>query len=200
MKVEPLFSFKGGILAGAGGKEFPAVPAQMRLEDFSAGVAEANIATLAAEGANLILLRLNLSQIALKPASFNEAALSRLREILKTAEERSAGAVLSIEDERDAASPSAQADLISAAEHTARRLKDCASLIGFAVPEGAGQEFLLELEARFEKKHPTLLFFVPPQATKEAEGGEKDSVEKQACRPPFVSPMLWPRAWALEKG
>lgn len=188
MKVKPLFSYNEGFLIDAGGNALSVAPAQMRVGDLSA-FSEDDIAALSAEGINLALLRIGLDTIAPAPDSFNEAALARLREILKAAEEKRIGAVLSIE-------PAANGLFISAAEHAARRLKDCAALIGFAVSEGAGREFLSELATRFEKKHPTLLFFVSPQAKSAAEQPKPQSSESKAtCPAPFVSSEFWPQAW-----
>lgn len=187
MKVKPLFSYNEGFLIDAGGNALSVAPAQMRVGDLSA-FSEDDIAALSAEGINLALLRIALDTIAPAPDSFNEAALARLREILKAAEEKRIGAVLSIEPANEL--------FISAAEHAARRLKDCAALIGFAVPEGADREFLSELAARFEKKHPTLLFFVSPQAKSAAEQPKLQSGESKAtCPAPFVSSEFWPQAW-----
>lgn len=184
MKVKPLFSYSEGSLGDAEGNALVASPAQLLIDDLSAGVAESDMAALAGKGANLILLRISLEKIALPPDSYNEAALARLREILKSAEEKRVAAVLSIEDDSRGASPDL---LVGAAEHSARRLKDCASLIGLAMPNWAGEGFLLELAARLGRKHPTLLFFVPPGK----EGGESAG----SCRAPFVSPEFYPKAW-----
>lgn len=183
------------MLTGADGNSFPVNAAELTasVSFFSENSAEFALASLSEKGVNMLLLRIELSKIAAQPGLFDEAILARLREVLKSAEKKRIGVVLSI----DAENPVAASELfISAAEHTARRVKDCAGLVGFAVPRGASAEFLSELGARFEKKHPTLLFFLPPQEkSKEAQMGRTAG----DCHAPFVSPEFWPEAWLWEK-
>ena len=187
VKVKPLFSYSAGLLVDAEGKAVVARPAQLRIGDFAAGLAEADLNALAASGASLVLLRLSLGAIATSPDAFNEAALARLREILKKMEEKRVAAVICLE------SPAAQDELFAgAAEHAARRLKDCASLLGFAAPQCAGDAFLLSLAARLEKKHPTLLIFIPPCSK---DGAEQAQGSESLRRPPFVAPEFWPEGW-----
>ena len=186
MKAKPLYSYSAGVLTDAEGNAVVARPAQLRIQDFSASLAEADMVALAAKGANLILLRISLNAIAPAPDTFNEVALARLREILKSAEEKLVVAVLSVEE-------ATQDELfINAMAHAARRLKDCASLIGFAAPQGAEKSFLLELEARLGKKHPNLLIFIQPCNN---GGGEQARGNESLLRPPFVAPDLWSRSW-----
>ena len=192
MKAKPLYSYSSGVLTDAEGNAVAARPARLAIEDFSAGVAEADVSELAASGANLILLCVSLGAIAPSPDSFNEVALARLREILKKAEEARVAAVLSIEDERDGAIPDMRDYLAGAAEHAARRLKDCAGLMGFAAPQWADETLLLELEARLKKKHPTLLVFIPPRGNcGEAQGAKGGELSRH----PFVPPEFYPEGW-----
>ena len=191
MKAKPLYSYSAGRLTDAEGNAVVASPAQLRIDDFAAGLAEAGMAALAEKGANLILMRLSLDMIAPESDAFNEAALSRLREVLKKAEEKRVAAVIAMECAGEAKPSDASEPFIGAAEHTARRLKDCSSLIGFAAPQWADDNFLLSLAARLEKKHPTLLVFIPPGGGGQAQGDESAKLR----RPPFVSPEFYPQGW-----
>lgn len=193
MKVKPLYSYNAGVLTDAEGSAIVSSPARLRIEDFSAGVAEADVSALAAKGANLILFCVALDTIMPAPDSFNEAALARLREVLKKAEEKRVAAVLAIESRSEGA---ANELFISAAEHAARRLKDCASLIGFAAPQEADEGFLLQIEARLKKKHPTQLIFIPPRGNGNACGDEAQGIKGEKLqRLPFVSQEFYPQVW-----
>ena len=198
MKVKPLYSYNAGVLTDAEGSAIVSSPARLRIEDFSAGVAEADVSALAAKGANLILFCVALDTIMPAPDSFNEAALARLREVLKKAEEKRVAAVLAIESRREVAEREGAANelFISAAEHAARRLKDCASLIGFAAPQEADEGFLLQIEARLKKKHPTQLIFIPPRGNGNACGDEAQGIKGEKLqRLPFVSQEFYPQVW-----
>ena len=192
MKVKPLYSYSAGVLVDAEGNALAVRSAQMQAEYLFDNATEGAIAALALEGANFLLLRVRLAEIAPAPDTFNEAALARLRELLKKTEEKRVAVVLSIESEEN---PAVAGSLfIDAAEHAARRVKDCSSLIGFAVPQWAGGDFLLEMAARLEKKHPTLLFFIPPNS-KSGEAWKRGGESGKDQHTPFVAPDFWPCNW-----
>ncbi len=190
MKVEPIFSFRGGFLVPPVGTAVPAKPAQIQVKSLFEGAAEAKIAALAEEGFNLFLLRVSLLEIASDYNSFNEAFLARLREILKSAEKNNIGAVIQILPDENA--PHSDAELLlSSIEHTARRLKDCSALLGFTLAAEAGSEFHAEAAIRLKKKHPSLIFFIEPSL-------KGDPSPPFDYSEPFIGPALWPRAWVLE--
>ena len=97
-----------------------------------------------------------------QPEQYNEEVLAVLRDFLKRMEELGQHAVIvpvaeqaDDEEERDR--------LTAAMRHTARRIKDCRSVIGFAVPVcllGAPEAFVQELS----HKHEHYVFFAEKKA------------------------------------
>ncbi len=86
--------------------------------------------------------------------SYNEDYLAKLRDELKLLEEKNL--FVFIEPVFDKNADVAQ--FIAAMRHTARRIKDCVSVIGFAIPEQAAAEkdmFVSELS----QKHQQYCFF-----------------------------------------
>lgn len=99
-------------------------------------------------------VRVRWSDVEPEEGAYNESFLADLRNELKSLEAR--GAFVLVEpvcDKREDAEP-----LIAAMKHTARRIKDCAAVVGFAVPEellGSADEYIAELGA----KHAHYCFF-----------------------------------------
>ncbi len=84
---------------------------------------------------------------------YNEELLANLRDFIKKGEEKS-GFCFIVPKTKKAVADSEAADFyIAAMVHSARRIKDCANVIGFAVPE----EFLA-LDADFSENSLTMRF------------------------------------------
>ncbi len=88
---------------------------------------------------------------------YNEAYLSKLRDELKALEEK--GEFVFIEPVYDKNAIPGQFN--NAMKHTSRRIKDCSSVIGFALPaEVAGDEDVLkDFLEKISEKHPHYVYF-----------------------------------------
>jgi hypothetical protein len=96
--------------------------------------------------------------VALSDGAFNEEYLAALREFLKNTEAMELGAVIIPEPDGAALEP-----YTTAMVHTARRIKDCASVAGFAFPwEFAGNaDAVASCIAALSVKHPGYVYFSP---------------------------------------
>ena len=73
--------------------------------------------------------------VELEPGVYNEEILAALRTYLKKLEENGRFAFIVPEAEESLSDADSAGSFISAMVHTARRVKDCKSVIGFALPE-----------------------------------------------------------------
>lgn len=88
--------------------------------------------------------------------SYNEAFLAGLRSWLKSLEEKRSFAFIVPVADKVPSSDAEKERFIASFSHCARRIKDCAHVIGFAVPEEADPMlFMQELSA----KHSHYIFF-----------------------------------------
>lgn len=111
-----------------------------------------------ADLSSLLLINLPWTQVGCDETSYNEEFLAAFRDFLKALEEKGGyAAIIPVADRQPAAGEAE--DFIASFRHCARRIKDCASVAGFAVPDGVpGVEaapFMEELSA----KHPQYVFF-----------------------------------------
>ena len=106
----------------------------------------------------LLLIDLPWTQVGCDESSYNEEFLASFRDFLKALEEKGGyAAVIPLADRQPAAGE--EEAFVASFKHCARRIKDCASVAGFAVPAGvSGVDaafFMEELSA----KHPQDVFF-----------------------------------------
>ncbi|MDE5899512.1 MAG: hypothetical protein K2H09_09675 [Treponemataceae bacterium] len=136
MKLEPLFKSEGNALfLIAGNVPLRTMPApSVPLEQVAAASGGADAADGAAALERVYAVVLPRPAVELSPGTYNEEALAVLRADLKRAEER--GAAVFFVPAAGGALDSADdaAAWISALVHAARRIKDCANVVGFAVP------------------------------------------------------------------
>lgn len=106
----------------------------------------------------LLLIELPWTQIGCDEASYNEEFLASFRDFLKTLEDKAGYAAIIPLADRIPAEGEGE-DFTASFKHCARRIKDCASVAGFAVPDGLeGVDpglFMEELSA----KHSQYVFF-----------------------------------------
>ena len=88
------------------------------------------------------------------PEEYNEDFLAKLRDELKAMEEK--GQFVFIEPLFDKEGGAEQ--FTAAMKHTARRIKDCVSVIGFAIPEEIFEERAFYIE-ELSAKHAQYCFF-----------------------------------------
>lgn len=82
-----------------------------------------------------LLLSLSYHKIEADKESYNEAFLAAFRDYLKLIEQRSIYVVIAPRFENNIIDASVVEKFIAAIKHTARRIKDCKSVIGFAIPK-----------------------------------------------------------------
>ncbi len=106
----------------------------------------------------LLLIDLPWTQVGCDETSYNEEFLASFRDFLKALEEKGGYAAIIPLADRQPAGGEAE-DFVASFRHCARRVKDCASVAGFAVPAGVpgvdAAFFMEELSA----KHPQYVFF-----------------------------------------
>jgi len=90
------------------------------------------------------------SEVEGNPEEYNEDFLATLRDELKSLEERNEFVVIEPEFDKDATTE----QFTAAMKHTARRIKDCISVIGFAIPE------------QISKNAETLNFYIEEMSAK----------------------------------
>lgn len=105
---------------------------------------------------NFFALVLNWTQIGCSEETYNEEFLALLRDNLKLLEEKKYFVFIIPEADSAISTEQEKEDFIASCKHCARRIKDCISVAGFAVPqEVSAQNFMEELSA----KHKHYTFF-----------------------------------------
>ncbi len=111
------------------------------------------------------------------PESYNEEFLAGLRDFLKNLEENSTYAIIVPETEPSA---TLSENFTAAMKHSARRIKDCKSVIGFAIPkamcENAEKDGISAINNYIEElsvKHEHYVFFAKTDDIKGTELSEK---------------------------
>lgn len=91
-----------------------------------------------------------------EPESYDEAYLALLRDQLKAKED--AGQFVFIEPVCDKAEKDAE-QFTAAMKHCARRIKDCVSVIGFAIPEELSDDKITTYIEELSAKHAHYVYF-----------------------------------------
>ena len=162
MKLEKRFFAEGNRLYYIEGKrELPVSP--LRLDAPACVAARAAGGPLPGDPASLLLLELPWAQVGSEVSGYNEEFLAAFRDFLKELE--AAGRYAAIvplagnDAFADVSAGEGKEALTASFKHCARRIKDCASVAGFAVPDclsGAEADcFMEELSA----KHEQYVFF-----------------------------------------
>lgn len=132
MKLERLFQVKGGKLFKISGEEFP--------------LSSKNIKSV------------KWSEVEGSPEEYNEEFLANLRNELKSLEEKNEFVFIEPVFDKGEASDANITQFTAAMKHTARRIKDCVSVIGFAIPKEieSKRDFYI---AELTQKHQQYCFF-----------------------------------------
>lgn len=200
MKTEPLFFYSDGFLTDKAGIKASISPEEIFFADIihSGQNTESLFRKLKADRKNFLIVKIYHSQVEPESGQYNEAFLAGLRDFLKAAESQSVAAVISFSPGKEGEifavpdSPEKQDDYIEAAAHTARRLKDCAGILGFLLPPGGGENFKLKFAGRFSKKHPHFIFFLHPGDGESSESTEKKNLFAEASFLPAFDPVESP--------
>ena len=108
------------------------------------------------EGKGPFALSINWTTVGLDDQSYNEEFLASFRDFLKQLEEDDRYVLIVPVADKNPSSTEEKSALTASMKHCARRLKDCASIVGFAVPEESDpEEFISELR----QKHQHYAFF-----------------------------------------
>lgn len=108
------------------------------------------------EGKGPFALSVRWTTVGLDDQSYNEEFLASFRDFLKQLEENDRYVLIVPVADKNPSSAEEKSALTASMKHCARRLKDCASIVGFSVPEESSpEEFMEELRA----KHQHYAFF-----------------------------------------
>lgn len=132
MKLERLFEVKGGKLFKISGEEFP--------------LSSKNIKSV------------KWSEVEDSPEEYNEEFLAKLRDELKSLESKNEFVFIEPVFDKAEANDANIEQFTAAMKHTARRIKDCVSVIGFAIPSEieSKRDFYI---AELSQKHQQYCFF-----------------------------------------
>ncbi len=154
MKFDPLFTVKDNVLFSVDGSDCPALPYPV----FSS----ADVAAGKIPDAKLCRVTVSWKQTGLSEDSYDESFLASLRDGLKTMEEQKLFAIIEPVADPLPQSEAEQEEFTASFKHCARRIKDCVSVIGFAVPSCVSKDaFVEELSA----KHAHYVFFSSDDST-----------------------------------
>ena len=166
MKLEKRFCVQDNKLFFIeGNKAFPLADVRLSAADCTAAFTADG--SLPAGLSSLLLLELPWTQVGCDEASYNEEFLAAFRDFLKALEDKGGyAAIVPVADrqpEPGAADGGDEAGaweaLTASFKHCARRIKDCASVAGFAVPDclsGGDADFFME---ELSAKHGQYVFF-----------------------------------------
>lgn len=153
MKLEALFKSQNKKLVRIADEK------EISLENIKSYKAE-NIETTVSDS-DYFCIEIPWSTVEMDDGIYNEEFLANLRDFLKKAESRNQFAIIIPIIDKDFSSDDKKEAFIDAFNHTARRIKDCVSVIGMELPEG----LIMENQAiSFMKtlaiKHAQYLYFV----------------------------------------
>lgn len=151
MKLQALFKIKENQLETLEGKPFP-IENAISIEASSC-IGDKNITIK--EG-DLFFIDTPWSSIGKDESSYNEEFLAKLRDFLKKLEELKAFAFIDPKADSPVASQDEKEAYTASCKHCARRIKDCANLIGFSIPKEVDQDFFME---ELRQKHAHYIFF-----------------------------------------
>ena len=179
MKIESKFSVENNKLYRIADKTEVSLASPMQTsvamicgKELESGAKMKMISELTATHDKVLCVHVPWLLVEAEPEIYNEELLASLRDFLKEIEKSGLYAIIVPESDADSCpvpllcynkinSDSAQL-FIAAMKHTARRIKDCESVVGFAVPKelfadtSAAADYMSELSL----KHDNYLFFV----------------------------------------
>ncbi len=102
-----------------------------------------------------IVREVKWSEVESRESEFNEEFLASLREELKKNEERGEFFVIVPVFDKKIETEAQKKDGVAAMKHVARRIKDCASVVGFAVPACLDESYFV---SELSEKHQHYCF------------------------------------------
>jgi len=155
MKLEPLFTSKENKLFPIGET---ASKTAVNMEQCKALQAKELSAAsqLPADNGSPLLVLITWKDIGLDDLSYNEELLANLRDFLKILDEGNRFAVIVPDAEKASLSDDEKNSFTASCKHCARRIKDCKSVIGFAIPKEADSSVFME---ELSQKHAHYIYF-----------------------------------------
>ena len=149
MKLERLFEGKENALYFLDGRALPVAGTTVSAEDFIQHKETAS-------EENALAVTVPWTLIGKDEESYNENFLASFRDELKALEEKNLFALIVPVADCECTTESEKENLTLSMKHCARRIKDCKSVIGFAVPKEADASFFIE---ELSAKHAHYVFF-----------------------------------------
>ncbi len=155
MKLEKQFKSENNKLYFLDGKEFDAKnnfeldSSECLKDDF---LKNSNLS----ESPKILCIKIAWSQIGLDEENYDESFLAKLRDFLKSLEDKKIYAFILPFADKIPNSQSEKENFIASFKHCARRIKDCKSVVGFAIPDCVNQNTFIE---ELLKKHEHYIFF-----------------------------------------
>lgn len=166
MRLSPKYQNVNRALIRLDGRVVVSVGA-LRVADFGQGTKSAPVVpkegersgVRGAEAGDVVAVRVLCSEVELSPAVFNEEYLAHLRDFLKTMETEEVDAI--IVPITDNIAVGDVGGFAAAMVHTARRIKDCASVVGFALPDAVASDAqsVSDFIEAMSAKHPQYVYF-----------------------------------------
>ncbi len=147
MKLEAKFYSEKNSLYFLDGTEFDALKSVVLAPSSCAG---------ADDPKTLYRVAVQWTQVGLDEDSYNEEFLAKFRDDLKSLEEKNVFVLVEPEVDSPADTPVKKEELTASFKHCARRIKDCTSVAGFAIPAESDADFFLE---ELSAKHKHYVFF-----------------------------------------
>lgn len=149
MKLEKKFKVEDGKLLFLDGRELAVCKDRVEAKDCNSRLAAA------ADSAKLLVINLPWTQVGLDEENYNEEFLAAFRDFLKELEDRSVyAAIVPVADKLPGTGE--EEAFVQSFKHCARRIKDCVSVAGFAVPQQADSDYFM---AELSQKHEQYVFF-----------------------------------------
>lgn len=152
MKLESLFKSENNKLFFLDGKELPVLGSLVMEggECVLPGLCKGE------DGSKAIRINVPWSLVGMDEENYNEEFLASFRDFLKDFEERKLFAFLVPIADVVPSSHEEKEMFVQSMKHCARRIKDCASVIGFAIPDEVDSEYFVE---ELSHKHKQYLYF-----------------------------------------
>ncbi len=148
MKLDPQFKSQNNKLYFLDGTEFDAKS--------NVNTDSANLGVQNFEPSKILCVNILWTQIGFDEENYNENFLATLRDNLKSFEEKKIYAFILPVTDKIPETNDEKERFTASFKHCARRIKDCTSVVGFAIPECVNQQnFIEELSA----KHKHYIFF-----------------------------------------
>ncbi|MBR4385135.1 MAG: hypothetical protein IKP51_01295 [Treponema sp.] len=151
MKLEPLFTSKDNSLFAIDGTAVSTENCSLLgAKDLTAS------SQLPADNKCPLLVNISWEEIGLDETSYNEELLANLRDFLKVLDEQNRFAIIVPEAGNSGLTDAQKENFTASCKHCARRIKDCKSVIGFAIPEEADAATFME---ELSQKHAHYIYF-----------------------------------------